>query len=201
MTDLLLAFATDYGLYVVASVVFLAALGAPLPASVIVLTSGGLSATGDILLIELFVWTLAAYVLGDQLTYQVGTMVGPSLLNKLSDHKRLAPVVSKSERFYEKYGLFAILLSRTVISPCGPYVAYISGAWEMDRLRYTLTALLGSVIWTCVYITLGYSFAGKVPDISHLMRSVMLVALASLFMLGFGYKLAVSWRQFKRQLT
>ncbi|RVU85900.1 DedA family protein [Leucothrix sargassi] len=201
MTDLLLAFATDYGLYVVASVVFLAALGIPLPASVIVLTSGGLSATGDILLIELFVWTLTAYVLGDQSTYQIGKMVGPNILDKLSGHKRLAPVVTKSERFYEKYGLLAILMSRTIISPCGPYVAYISGAWEMDRLRYTLTALAGAAIWTSVYIALGYTFAGNVPEISDLMASIMLVSLAILFTLGFGFKLAMCWRDFKSQLA
>jgi len=197
MTDILLAFATDYGLYVVSVVVFLAALGIPLPASILVLTSGGLAATGDVSLVELFVWTLAAYVLGDQTAYQLGKIAGPSIFKKLSSYRRLSSLVSKSEGFYEKYGLFAILLSRTVVSPSGPYIAYLCGTWRMKRPLFTLTALVGSGLWTLMYIVLGYTFAGSVPEISDLMASIMLVSIAVLFTLGFGYKLVVSWRAFK----
>ncbi|PWQ99622.1 DedA family protein [Leucothrix arctica] len=201
MTETLLAFATDYGLYVVFFVVFIAALGVPLPASILVLTSGGLASTGDILLIELFLFTLSAYILGDQAAYQLGKIAGPNLIEKLSSHRRMSPVLDKSEKVYRKYGVFAILLTRTVLSPCGPYIAYLCGVWGMNRAQYSVTALAGSSIWSSVYIMLGYSFAGNVPEISDLMRSVMLVTLAGLFTLGFGYKLAVSWKAFKRQLV
>lgn len=201
MTDTLLAFATDYGLYVVAIVVFLAALGIPLPSSILVLTSGGLAATGDVSLFQLFACTVVAYAMGDQTAYHLGKVAGPNLFKKLAKHKRLASAVDKSEQIYRKYGVFAILLTRTVISPCGPYIAYICGAWSMNRLQYTLAAALGSSIWAFTYMMLGYTFAGSVPEISDLMQSALLVGLATLFALGFGFKLALSWREFKGQLA
>ena len=199
MTDILLAFATDYGLYVVSVVVFLAALGIPLPASILVLTSGGLAATGDLSIIELFIWTFTAFVIGDQTAYQLGKVAGPGIFDKLSTYKRVGPVVLRSEIFYQKYGLLGILLSRTVASPLGPYVSYICGAWSMSRMQYTITALIGAGMWVLLYITIGYTFAGSVPEISSLMSSVMLVGVAILFSLGFGLKLALSWRAFKNQ--
>ena len=201
MTETLLAFATDYGLYVVAIVVFLAAIGIPLPSSILVLTSGGLAASGDLSVIELFLWTIIAYMLGDQTAYQIGKHAGPHLFDKLSNKKRLSLMVEKSEKIYKQYGVFAILLSRTVVSPSGPYISYICGAWTMNRIQYTFTALTGSIIWSLVYIFLGYTFAGEVPEISKLMASIMLVGIALLFVLGFGIKLVVSWRKFKAQLA
>ena len=201
MTESLLAFATDYGLYVVSIVVFLAAIGIPLPSSILVLTSGGLAASGDLDVTELFLWTLLAYMLADQTAYQLGKLAGPHLLKKLSSHKRLAAMEQKSEQIYRKYGVFALLLSRTVISPSGPYISYICGAWSMDRVKYTIAAFIGSGLWAFVYILLGYSFPGEVPEISDLVTSIMFVGVAVLFSLGFGIKLALSWRKFKAQLS
>lgn len=201
MTESLLAFATDYGLYVVSIVVFLAAIGIPLPSSILVLTSGGLAASGDLDVTELYLWTLIAYMLADQTAYQLGKVAGPHLLEKVSSHKRLALIEQKSEQIYLKYGVFAVLLSRTVISPSGPYISYICGAWSMDRMQYTFAALVGSGVWAFIYITLGYTFAGEVPEISDLVSSILLVGVAVLFSLGFGIKLAVSWRKFKAQLA
>ena len=201
VTETLLAFATDYGLYVVSIVVFLAAIGIPLPSSILVLTSGGLAASGDLSILQLFLWTIVAYTLGDQTAYQIGKGAGPHLLDKLSSYKRISSTVQKTEQIYQQYGVFAIILSRTVISPTGPYMSYICGAWEMKRLQYSIAALLGSSIWACVYIMLGYTFAGEVPEISDLMTSIMIVGIAVLFALGFGLKLHFSWKKFKTQLA
>lgn len=201
MTDTLLAFATDYGLYIVSIVVFLAAMGIPLPSSILVLTSGGLAASGDLSVVQLFVWTIIAYMLGDQTAYQIGKVAGPHLFDKISKYKRLVAMERKSEKIYRKFGVFAVILSRTVISPSGPYISYICGAWAIQRVKYTLAALAGSSIWASAYITLGYTFAGEVPEISKLMRSIMLVGVAVLFSLGFGIRLLVAWKKFKAQLA
>ena len=48
MTDSVLALVPDYGIFLVFGVVLLACLAVPLPASVLVLTSGSFAAAGDL---------------------------------------------------------------------------------------------------------------------------------------------------------
>ena len=110
MSDALLALVPDYGLTIVAGIVFLASLGLPLPSSVLVLTCGGLAATGDIALVPLVLVTLVAFVVGDQLMYIFGRFAGPGWLERLHSGKRLAPVLERSEGLYSRYGVLACLL-------------------------------------------------------------------------------------------
>ena len=110
MTDALLALVPDYGLTIVGSIVFLASLGLPLPSSVLVLTCGGLAATGDIALVPLVLVTLTAFIFGDQLMYTLGRFAGPGWVDRLRSGKRLAPVLERSERLHKKYGVLAVFM-------------------------------------------------------------------------------------------
>ena len=197
MTDYLLALVPDYGLYIVTGIVFIAAMGIPLPASVIALTSGGLAATGDFALSEVLLATLAAYVVGDQCAYTLGRLAKPQWLARFRASRRIGPLVQRSETFYEKNGLLAILLSRTVLSSIGPYIAYFCGIKRMKRVHFTAMALVGSMIWTTTYVMLGYTFAGNLPQISTLAISFMVTGAALLLTLGFAVKLILAWRRFE----
>ncbi len=199
MTDIVLSLVPQYGLYIVALTVLLATLGIPLPSSVVMVTSGGLAATGDLVLSNLLVVAFIAFVLGDQLAYFIGLKAGPEWLNRLRQKKRFASLVDKGEGLYEKFGVSAVLLSRTLLSPTGPCIAYLSGASGMSHTRFSLIAVLGALIWTSVYAMLGYGFAGNVPEISDLVASALMVAVALLFAIGFAIWLLVAWRGFEQQ--
>ncbi len=197
MTDIILALVPDYGLYIIIGVTFIAAMGVPLPSSVMALTSGGLAATGDLLLMEVLLATFTAYILGDQLAYTLGSLAKPEWLVKARESRRIGPVFQHSEDFYHKHGLLAVLMSRTVVSSFGPYIAYFCGALKMHRLRFTAIALLGAAIWTCTYILLGYTFAGNLPQVSDLVAGFIMAGVAAILTLGFATKLALAWRRFE----
>lgn len=197
MTEYLLALVPQYGVYLVSLVVFLGALGIPLPTSIIVLTSGGLAATGDLSLLPLFCATLGAFIIGDQLAFSIGKGAGPHWLEKLRTKRRIGAVVERSERLYNRHGLLAILMSRTVVSPTGPYIAYLSGIWGMARLRFGCVAAIGALIWTSAYLSLGFLFTGNIPEISDLVASILMVGVAAVLTLFFGLWLWVAWRRFE----
>ena len=197
MTDLFLALVPDYGLYIITSIVFIAAMGIPLPASIVALTSGGLAATGDFVLVEILIAIFAAYAAGDQLAYTLGNQVKREKLDHLRASQRVGPLVQRSESFYNKHGLLAIFLSRTVISSIGPYIAYFCGIKKMKRSDFTAIALLGVAVWTTTYVMLGYTFAGNLPQMSNLVASFLMTGLAALFTLGFAAKLIFAWRRFE----
>lgn len=197
MTDFLLALVPDYGLYIVIGITFVAAMGIPLPASVVALTAGGLAATGDLSLLEVLLATLLAFVMGDQLAYTLGSRAKPEWLRSARKSRRIGPLFQRSESLYNKHGLMAVLMSRTIVSPVGPWIAYFSGALKMHRVHFTAYALLGAVIWTTTYVMLGYTFTGNLPQISDLVAGFTIAGVATIFVLAFAAKLILAWRRFE----
>ena len=197
MTDLLLALIPDYGLYLIAGIVFLAAIGIPLPSSIIALTSGGLASTGDFNLTEVLLSIFSAYAVGDQVAYTLGNSAKPEWLERMKSSKFFGSFAQRSETFYDKHGLLAIFLSRTVISSIGPYIAYFCGIKQMKRIQFSAIALAGAALWTITYVMLGYTFAGNVPQISTLVASFIMTGLAAVVVLIFATRLIFAWRRFE----
>lgn len=197
MTDFLLALVTDYGLYIITSVVLIGAIGIPMPSSVVALTSGGLAATGDFALTQVMLSIFLAFIVGDQIAFTLGGLAKPEWLERFRTSKRLGAFVSRTETLYEKHGLLAVFLSRTMISSIGPCIAYFCGIKKMKRARFTSIALIGAAVWTTTYVILGYTFAGNLPQMSNLVASFIMTGLAALFTIGFAAKLIFAWRQFE----
>lgn len=197
MTDFLLALMADYGLYIITSVVLIGAMGIPMPSSVIALTSGGLAATGDFVLTQVMLAIFLAFVVGDQIAFTLGSLAKPEWLERFRTSKRLGTFVSRTEALYEKHGVLAVFLSRTLISSIGPCIAYFCGIKKMKRTRFTSIAMIGAAVWTTVYVMLGYTFAGNVPQMSNLVASFLMTGVAALFTLGFAAKLILAWRHFE----
>lgn len=196
MTAYVLGLIPDYGLYIIFIVVSVACLGIPLPSSILVLTSGGLAAAGDLVVWQVLLVTLAAFVVGDQIAFNGARLFGPSLLSRLRGIKRISPLVVKSESMLDKHGLWAVFLSRTIFSPTGPYVGYVSGAVHMNWLSFTSVALVGAALWSTAYCMMGYLFAGQLPQISDLVASMLIVGVATLCAIGFAIWTVMAWRKF-----
>ncbi len=80
----------QYGYPVLWGSIVVAALGVPLPTSLILLAMGALAARGDFNLLLLFVLALNAFVCGDTIGYGIGRRWGSQLLNWLAQPKRLS---------------------------------------------------------------------------------------------------------------
>lgn len=196
MTDYVLALIPQYGLIVVFAVTVTACLGIPMPAAMLVLASGGFAATGDLTLWQVIVVTLASFILGDQIAYFIARAKGDKLIGWLKGKKRLEPVVNKGESLLQSKGNLAIILSRTVVSPAGPWVSYICGATGFRWLPFAFSALIGASCWTAAYLSLGYLFAGNLSAITDLISSMLGVIVA-----GIGITIAIIWlyRSWKHQ--
>ena len=76
LTNWLLALVPTYGLWLLASVTFLACLALPVPCSILMLTAGGFVASGDLVLWQVLAAALSGAVLGDQIGYRIGLYGG-----------------------------------------------------------------------------------------------------------------------------
>ena len=178
MTETILSLVPDYGLPLIFAVVALACLAVPLPASVLVLTSGSFAATGDLTLINVLAVVFIAFILGDQCAFMIARSVGPKLLAKLKKSHRMAPVISKSEQLLQDRGSTAVLLSHTILSPTCPYVSYLSGTGGLSWRKFTFAAIPGAMIWTAGYVMLGYVFALQLEQVAGIISQFFGIILA-----------------------
>ena len=195
MSELVLGLIPDYGLYVVFGVVVLACLAAPLPASMLVLAAGGFAATGDLVLTHVFATTFAAFVIGDQVAFQLARGAGARLLTRLEQRPKLAALLARSEDLLARRGQTAVLLSHTLLSPTCPYVSYLCGAGGMAWRPFSMAALPGAAIWTGGYVGLGYLFAGQISQVSNILSNALGLILAATVLGVSGLWLLRQWRR------
>lgn len=188
MTDVLLALIPTYGLGLLFVVVALSCLAVPLPASAMVLAAGGFSASGDLVLWQVISAAFGGFALGDQAAYRIGRRHGAGLMMRMRQRKRMGRPIARAENMIRERGAVAVFLSRTVLSPLGPYMTYLSGAGGLGWSAYTLAAVPGAALWTMAYAMLGYGVADSLAQSTELLWS----GLGALAALGIGLS-AAAW--------
>lgn len=199
MTDYFLGLIPDYGLWIVFACVAIACLGIPLPSSVLVLTSGGFAAAGELDILNVLLATFTAFAFGDQLALNAGRFVGPPLLDRLRSMGRFRGLIEKGELLLEQKGTMAIFLSHTILSPVGPYVTYICGASQMSWFRFSATALIGTALWTVTYTMLGYLLAGQLTTLSEAVRDFLSIGIALVCFGASAFVIYRKWVVFKAE--
>ncbi|WP_010137844.1 DedA family protein [Oceanicola sp. S124] len=184
MTEALLALIPTYGVWFILVSVVLSCLALPVPSSMMVMVAGGFAATGDFAFWSLAGFAFAGFVIGDQIAFWLSRRLGKPLLTGLERRPRSAGVIHKARELLERRGLWAVLLSRTVLSPLGPYVGYLSGALGMPWLRFTAMAVLGAMTWSMGYAWLGFTFSDQITQIADLISNSVGIIMAGAVALG-----------------
>ena len=195
MTDWVLALVPTYGLWLLATVTFLACLALPVPCSILMLTAGGFAASGDLVLWQVIGAALGGAVLGDQTGYQIGVWGGHPLLKRLSATPAREKLILRALSQMEKRGAAGIFFTRWLFTPVGPWANFAAGAMAYSWATFTIWGVLGEAVWTGLYCGLGYSFAGNIQAASEMAGSVLGIIAGVAAMLGFGWWLVASLRQ------
>lgn len=199
MTDTILALIPTYGLWVIFFTLSLACLAVPLPASMLVVASGSFAAAGDIDLYSAMGAALVGYMVGDQTAFRAARLAGVPLIERFRKAERAGKLVERAEALLDQYGIFAILLSRTILSPLGPWVSYLCGAVGVKWHAFTLASLAGAIIWVGTYCLMGYYFADRIYQLATLTSSGIGFLLAFLVAILAALWLRASWRRYKNQ--
>lgn len=143
-----------------------------LPGDSLLFAAGALSSITIIDPLILFFVVAFAAVLGDTCNYWIGHTIGPRVFSMNSRFLK-KEYLDKTQAFYEKHGGKTIFLARFVpiIRTFAPFVA---GVGQM-RYRYFITYnVVGGIVWTGTFISLGYFF-GNLPFVE---RNFSLVVIA-----------------------
>jgi len=194
VTEALLNIVPTYGPLLIFLSVLLSCLALPIPSSLLVMTAGGFAAGGDLVLWQVITAAWIGFIVGDQLAYRLAHYLGRDGIEKLRSHRRLSRLVTKAEALMEKRGIFAVFLSRTVMSPVGPYVGYLCGALRVSWIKFTGTAIFAAFFWAIAYSYLGYSFATRIAELSALISKVLGIVVIAAGLIAVLVWMLNSWR-------
>ncbi|MCF6272063.1 MAG: VTT domain-containing protein [Rhodobacteraceae bacterium] len=188
MTELLLELVSDYGLVILGGTVFLAALGAPLPGTVLLVLSGAFAAGGDMAPVAVILTAYFAAVAGDISGYIIGFKGGAWLQGKLRN-AGLGAQIGKAEGFMAKWGGLGVFFSRWLVAPIGPTLNYVAGIGRFSWQRFVLWDMLGEAVWVGLYVAIGMVFSASALALVDMIASASWVIIGALGMYFMGKRL------------
>jgi membrane-associated protein len=194
LTETLLASLPSYGLSLLAIVVCVSCLGAPLPASIVMMLMGALAAAGDFTLGYVIAVALASAVAGDQIGYLLGRTAGQRLIPIVARDPARRKAVERAQHEMDARGNVAVFLTRWLLSPLGPYLNLMAGASGFSWTRFTFAGVMGEAVWVGLYTGLGATFSDSVTEIAELSGSISGFFAAAAVAAFLGFKLLQALR-------
>jgi membrane-associated protein len=146
-----------------------------LPGDSLLFTAGLFAASGDLSLTILLTSLVIAAILGDNINYWVGRKVGLSVFNwKIKGRQLVKPsYLEKTEAFFEKRGVFAIIMARFV-PIVRTFTPFAAGVGKMNYRKFLMFDILGGFLWIFMLTLAGY-FLGNIKWIRDNNEKVVLV--------------------------
>lgn len=157
-------------------------IGFFLPGDSLLFTAGLLSSQGKfglnfpVILVGCFL----AAVIGDQVGYQFGKHVGPSLFRRPNSRIFKQTHVDRTRAFFEEHGPKTIVLARFV-PIVRTFAPILAGVGEMPYRVFTQYNIVGAFLWAVGVTTAGYVLGETVPSIDrYLLPIILVIVLLSL---------------------
>jgi membrane-associated protein len=189
MLDQLLAALTQYGSPALFVVVAIAAIGVPVPVTLLLIVTGSLAAQGSINVWLAIIIASAGSVAGDQIGFAVGRWGGKKLIAKFSRLLGDAERIKKLDARARSWGGAGVFFSRWLVTPLGPWINLASGAADYSWLQFTLWDILGESFGAALFIWLGHLFSDRVQEVGAIFGDVTWAIVGVLAAAFIGWRL------------
>ena len=185
LTDFLLTSLLNHGALVLGGTLFLAALGVPLPATVLVVATGAFGKQGVMSLQAAAGVAVAAVVAGDGCSYLLGRLVGERFTSRWRGSKAWLA----ADLQFARWGIWSIFLSRFLFTPMALPVNLMAGSTQFPWYRFLFAVVVGEVIWVVLYGGLGLLFADSWEVLSQMASDLSGLLVGALLLGAGGYAL------------
>lgn len=173
MTDRLLELLFTYGVVVLAPILLFAAIGVPLPGSLLLVAAGAFASGGELSFPVLLIASIVATLGGNAIGYWLGLQGGEAATARWGRRFRISEGnIARAQYLFIRYGGLSVLFSRFPLSPLSAIVNILAGAARYPVRSFTVLNLIGVTVWASVYAGLGYAFGANWETISSLLSNV-----------------------------
>ena len=195
MNDQLLAAVSQYGTPALFAIVAIAAIGVPLPITLLLIVAGSMISQGAMNLWWAIGAAGAGSILGDQAGYAIGRWGGPAVVAWLSGVFGKRDSLPAMEAKVKAWGGSGIFITRWLLSPLGPWINLASGTAGYPWHRFLLWDTLGEITGATVFISLGWFFSDRVMSLYGVLGDLTWAIAALLAAAIFGYLLLTYLRR------
>lgn len=161
-----------HGYLALIGMVFLEAIGLPIPAAIALITAGAAAAWKILGLGYVILWSVVPIVVGDSILFLLGRKSGWALLGLLC-RVSLNPetcILRSAESFYKR-GRLTLLFAKFVPG-LNAMAAPLSGSMKMRYSQFLRYDAMGTTFYVLVYTIAGFTFSRILRDIGRLFEAV-----------------------------
>ncbi len=159
-----------------------------LPGDSLLFTAGLFAASGELDIAILLTLLTIAAVLGDNTNYWIGRKVGLRIFNLKIRGKSLVKekYLQKTEEFFKKRGVFAIIIARFV-PIVRTFTPFAAGVGKMKYSQFLIFDILGGFIWIFSVTLIGYSLGNIEWVRENNEKVILLIIFISVLPMIFSY--------------
>lgn len=191
ITSLALNWMATYGSPMVAGLLFLGALGIPVPATLIVIASGAFIRLS---LMDAYSTPTFGYlgtIAGDVLLYAIGYFASGWIERRFGE----TTAWKSAHLMFERRGGVAIFLTRWLLTAIALPVTLIAGSSSYRFRKFVILDILGELTWVVLYGGLGYAFGSQwelisdfISDFSGFVAGALVLGIGIYLFIKFGKK-------------
>jgi membrane-associated protein len=148
-----------------------------LPGDSLLFMAGLFAGEGTLNLLMLQALLIPAAIIGDALSYYIGSKVGPALFNRPESRFFKPQHMKAASDFYEKHGGKAIILAR-FMPIVRTFVPVVAGIGKMPYRRFAMFNIVGGVSWVASMTVAGY-FLGQFEFVK---KRIELIVIGIIFL-------------------
>ena len=194
MNDQLLAVVSQYGPPALFGIVTIAAVGVPLPITLLLIVAGSMISQGAMNLWWAIAVAGAGSILGDQASYAIGRWGGPAVIARLSALLGHRASLEAMEAKAKAWGGPGVFITRWLLTPLGPWINLASGTAGYPWRRFLCWDILGETTGAVLYISLGRIFSDRVIALGAVLGDLTWAIAALLAAIILGYQLLAHLR-------
>jgi membrane protein DedA with SNARE-associated domain len=162
-----LEFLLKHGYTVLLLWVFAEQIGLPVPSLPILFAAGALAGSGRFSFAASILLSVLACVLADSIWYALGRVRGIRVLQLLCKIS-LEPdsCVRRTEGLFAKQGARSLVFAKFVPG-LGTVAPPLAGIFHMRVSRFLLFDVFGALLWSGLYVSIGYMFSGEIERIAE----------------------------------
>ncbi len=142
--------------YLLPAIIGLESMGIPSPGETALITAAVLASQGKLNIVLVIAIGAASAIVGDNIGYLLGRKLGREVLvGKGPFQKRRAQAMKVGDRFFAKYGAWAVFLGRWV-ALVRIAAAWLAGINEMYFPKFFVFNALGGITWAITFGLVGY---------------------------------------------
>lgn len=145
----------------------------PLPSEVVLAMAGYLAGEGRFNLVLATVAATLGSIVGALTLYGLGAAIGEDRLKRWLDRVPLVDPddLERADRWFDRYGKRAVLFGR-MVPVVRSLVSIPAGADRMPLRQFVGLTALGSGIWNCIFVGLGFALGSQWQQIDRYSRWV-----------------------------